>query len=118
MEKGHPQEDLAPPYPGPPMNYGGAVQQPGMYPQPGFSPAGPPPVYQGGMCSAPGCTCHSDSHDGNTSTARCPGTNRVPPLPADGPHQDRALTRPANLGHLWWPHPLWVLSLLLYPVLC
>ncbi|XP_034749444.1 lipopolysaccharide-induced tumor necrosis factor-alpha factor homolog isoform X2 [Etheostoma cragini] len=48
MEKGHPQQDLAPPYPGPPMNYGGAVQQPGMYPQPGFAPAGPPPVNQGG----------------------------------------------------------------------
>uniref|UniRef100_A0A3B5KL62 LITAF domain-containing protein n=1 Tax=Takifugu rubripes TaxID=31033 RepID=A0A3B5KL62_TAKRU len=48
MEKGHPPQDLAPPYPGPPMNYGSA---PGMYPQPGINPqpgpAPPPPGYQG-----------------------------------------------------------------------
>ncbi|XP_031168723.1 cell death-inducing p53-target protein 1 homolog isoform X1 [Sander lucioperca] len=53
MEKGYPPEDSAPPYPGPPINYGGAMQQPGMYPQPGFSPAAPPPVYQGGAPYAP-----------------------------------------------------------------
>ncbi|XP_034395170.1 cell death-inducing p53-target protein 1 homolog [Cyclopterus lumpus] len=54
MEKGYPPHESAPPYPGPPMNYGGAVQQPGMYPQPGFSPAAPPPaVYQGGVPFAP-----------------------------------------------------------------
>nr|ACQ58825.1 Lipopolysaccharide-induced tumor necrosis factor-alpha factor homolog [Anoplopoma fimbria] len=51
MEKGYPPQDSAPPYPGPPMNYGGAVQQPGMYPQ----PSGPPPaVYQGGVPYAVG----------------------------------------------------------------
>ncbi|XP_077397455.1 LITAF domain-containing protein-like isoform X2 [Festucalex cinctus] len=45
MEKAYPGQDSAPPYPGPPMNYGGAA------PPPGFQPAlnvGPPPVgYQG-----------------------------------------------------------------------
>ncbi|XP_070703934.1 cell death-inducing p53-target protein 1 homolog [Pempheris klunzingeri] len=50
MEKGYPPQESAPPYPGPPLNYGGAVPQPGMYPQPGFSPVAPPPVgYQGGV---------------------------------------------------------------------
>ncbi|XP_039979609.1 LITAF domain-containing protein-like isoform X2 [Xiphias gladius] len=42
MEKGYPPAESAPPYPGPPMNYGGAVPQPAMYPQPGSSSAGPP----------------------------------------------------------------------------
>uniref|UniRef100_A0AAQ5ZNK1 LITAF domain-containing protein n=2 Tax=Amphiprion ocellaris TaxID=80972 RepID=A0AAQ5ZNK1_AMPOC len=40
MEKG---EDPAPPYPGQPANYG-AAPPPGMYPQPGFIPAGAPPA--------------------------------------------------------------------------
>lgn len=40
MEKG---QESAPPYPGPPMNYG---------PQPGMYPPGPPPAgYQGGVWS-------------------------------------------------------------------
>uniref|UniRef100_H3BWM3 Uncharacterized protein n=1 Tax=Tetraodon nigroviridis TaxID=99883 RepID=H3BWM3_TETNG len=43
MEKGFPAQDSAPPYPGPPLNYGSA---PGMYPPPG--PVVPPPGYQGG----------------------------------------------------------------------
>lgn len=51
MEKGQPPQDLAPPYPGPPINYGSA---PGMFPQPGTNPqpglAAPPPGYQGGLC--------------------------------------------------------------------
>ncbi|XP_039979606.1 lipopolysaccharide-induced tumor necrosis factor-alpha factor homolog isoform X1 [Xiphias gladius] len=48
MEKGYPPAESAPPYPGPPMNYGGAVPQPAMYPQPGSSSAGPPLAgYQG-----------------------------------------------------------------------
>ncbi|XP_069005375.1 cell death-inducing p53-target protein 1 homolog [Embiotoca jacksoni] len=54
MEKGYPPQDSAPPYPGPPMSYGGAVPQPGMYPHPVFSPAAPPPAgYQGGAPFAP-----------------------------------------------------------------
>ncbi|XP_060945513.1 LITAF domain-containing protein-like [Limanda limanda] len=48
MEKGYPPQVSAPPYPGPPMNYGGMVHPQEMYPQPGFSPCAPPPVvYQG-----------------------------------------------------------------------
>lgn len=43
MEKG---QESAPPYPGPPMNYGGAGPQPGMYPQ-----VPPPGGYQGGLWS-------------------------------------------------------------------
>lgn len=63
MEKGHPPQESAPPYPGPPLNYGEAVPQPGMYPpqpgmyppQPGMypqsGPGAPPPAgYQGGLC--------------------------------------------------------------------
>ncbi|XP_026215143.1 LITAF domain-containing protein-like [Anabas testudineus] len=42
MDKGQPQ-DAAPPYPGPPMNYGGPM------PQPGFAPTAPPVGYQGGV---------------------------------------------------------------------
>ncbi|KAM8724320.1 lipopolysaccharide-induced tumor necrosis factor-alpha factor homolog isoform 1-T2 [Acanthopagrus schlegelii] len=54
MEKGYPPQEAAPPYPGPPMTYGGAPQ-PGMYPPPGVSPAGPPPAgYQGGPPMVPG----------------------------------------------------------------
>ncbi|XP_061604624.1 LITAF domain-containing protein-like [Phyllopteryx taeniolatus] len=46
MEKGYPGQESAPPYPGPPMNYGGAAPPPGLYPSPN---AGPPPIgYQGG----------------------------------------------------------------------
>lgn len=45
MEKGQPHE-TAPPYPGPPVNYGGTMPPPGFIP-----PAGPPPPgYQGGVC--------------------------------------------------------------------
>ncbi|XP_029014122.1 LITAF domain-containing protein-like [Betta splendens] len=48
MEKG--PVEAAPPYPGPPMNYGGAMPQPGFMP-----PAGPPPPgYQGGAPYPPG----------------------------------------------------------------
>ncbi|XP_071764200.1 lipopolysaccharide-induced tumor necrosis factor-alpha factor homolog [Centroberyx gerrardi] len=51
MEKGYPPQESAPPYPGPPINYGGAaVPQPGIYPQPGF-PASP--GYQGGVHPPP-----------------------------------------------------------------
>ncbi|XP_074552944.1 lipopolysaccharide-induced tumor necrosis factor-alpha factor homolog [Halichoeres trimaculatus] len=54
MEKGNPAQDCAPPYPGPPANYGGAVPQPGVYHQPGFYPAAPPPAgYQAGPPYAP-----------------------------------------------------------------
>uniref|UniRef100_UPI0037E81B98 cell death-inducing p53-target protein 1 homolog n=1 Tax=Semicossyphus pulcher TaxID=241346 RepID=UPI0037E81B98 len=38
MEKGNPPQESAPPYPGPPLNYGGAIPQPEMYPQPGSYP--------------------------------------------------------------------------------
>ncbi|XP_019958389.1 LITAF domain-containing protein-like [Paralichthys olivaceus] len=44
MEKAYPPQESSPPYPGPPMNYGGVAPPPEMYPQPGFSPAAPPPV--------------------------------------------------------------------------
>ena len=60
MEKGYAPDEAAPPYPGPPVNYGGMAPgpHPGMYPQPGYPPApGPPPQpgfqpgpYQGGEC--------------------------------------------------------------------
>lgn len=42
MEKGYTPQESAPPYPGPPGNYGPVMPQPGMYP--------PPPTvgYQGG----------------------------------------------------------------------
>ncbi|XP_057717475.1 LITAF domain-containing protein-like [Corythoichthys intestinalis] len=44
MEKGY--QETAPPYPGPPLNYGGAAYPPGVYPPPS---AGPPPAgFQGG----------------------------------------------------------------------
>lgn len=49
MEKAYPPQESAPPYPGPPLNYGGEMN-PGMYPQPGFSAVAPPPAaYQGGV---------------------------------------------------------------------
>ncbi|XP_019958386.1 LITAF domain-containing protein-like [Paralichthys olivaceus] len=48
MEKEYPPQVSAPPYPGPPMNYGGVVHPQDTYPQPGFSPGATPPVaYQG-----------------------------------------------------------------------
>ncbi|XP_056144255.1 cell death-inducing p53-target protein 1-like isoform X2 [Lampris incognitus] len=52
MEKGYQPQESAPPYPGPPVSYGGAAvgPQPGFSPQPGFpaSPGAPPHVgYQG-----------------------------------------------------------------------
>lgn len=56
MEKGYTTQETAPPYPGPPVNYGGEMPPPGMYPQPNFStsPAGPPPFgYQGDVPGAP-----------------------------------------------------------------
>ncbi|XP_018527634.1 lipopolysaccharide-induced tumor necrosis factor-alpha factor homolog [Lates calcarifer] len=54
MEKGYPPQESAPPYPGPPINYGGVPPQPGMYPQPGFIPAAPPPAgYHGGAPFTP-----------------------------------------------------------------
>ncbi|KAF0032594.1 hypothetical protein F2P81_014884 [Scophthalmus maximus] len=46
MEKGYPPNELAPPYPGPPVNYGYAVPPPEVYPQPCFSPAAPSGAYQ------------------------------------------------------------------------
>lgn len=47
MDKGYPPQQSAPPYPGPPLNYGG----PEMYPQPGYAPpAAPPGAYHGGLC--------------------------------------------------------------------
>ncbi|XP_022608297.1 cell death-inducing p53-target protein 1 homolog [Seriola dumerili] len=53
MEKGYPPQESAPPYPGPPMNYGPGPQ-PEMYPQLGFLPAAAPPAgYQGGAPFAP-----------------------------------------------------------------
>ncbi|KAM9746173.1 LITAF domain-containing protein-like isoform 2-T3 [Menidia menidia] len=53
MEKGYPSQEAAPPYPGPPVNYGGTFPQPGMYPQPGYPPATPQAGYQGGFAPAP-----------------------------------------------------------------
>ncbi|XP_068605768.1 lipopolysaccharide-induced tumor necrosis factor-alpha factor homolog [Brachionichthys hirsutus] len=53
MEKEYPPQEPAPPYPGPPMQYGGAMPQPAMYPtppQPGMYPAPPQP----GMYPPPG----------------------------------------------------------------
>ncbi|XP_008288457.1 lipopolysaccharide-induced tumor necrosis factor-alpha factor homolog isoform X2 [Stegastes partitus] len=45
MEKGNPPvNDPSPPYPDQPANYGGTAPPPGMYPQPGFPSAGPPPA--------------------------------------------------------------------------
>uniref|UniRef100_A0A146QZM6 Lipopolysaccharide-induced tumor necrosis factor-alpha factor n=2 Tax=Fundulus heteroclitus TaxID=8078 RepID=A0A146QZM6_FUNHE len=73
MEKG--PQDAAPPYPGPPMNYGGTAPQPGMYAQPGFAaqpgfPAQPgfaaqpgfPAGYQGGVAFAPATTVPAVTH--------------------------------------------------------
>ncbi|XP_056144256.1 cell death-inducing p53-target protein 1-like isoform X3 [Lampris incognitus] len=58
MEKGYQPQESAPPYPGPPVSYGGAAvgPQPGFSPQPGFpaSPGAPPHVgYQGDPCVYP-----------------------------------------------------------------
>ncbi|XP_041672990.1 lipopolysaccharide-induced tumor necrosis factor-alpha factor homolog [Cheilinus undulatus] len=63
MEKGYQPQDSAPPYPGPPMNYGGAVPppQPGVSPQPGFYPP-PPGGYQGGGPYAPAAPTTTVSH--------------------------------------------------------
>ncbi|KAI4822393.1 hypothetical protein KUCAC02_007944, partial [Chaenocephalus aceratus] len=47
MEQGYPPQQQTPPYPGPPMNYGGAMPQPGQHAQPGYYPAAPPPMHQG-----------------------------------------------------------------------
>jgi len=43
MEKGYPPQESTPPYPGPPMDYGSAM------PQPGHPPVPPPAGYQGGL---------------------------------------------------------------------
>uniref|UniRef100_A0A665UGQ1 LITAF domain-containing protein n=1 Tax=Echeneis naucrates TaxID=173247 RepID=A0A665UGQ1_ECHNA len=54
MEKGYPPQESAPPYPGPPMNYGAPGFQPEMHPHPGFiPPAAPPAGYHGGAPLAP-----------------------------------------------------------------
>ncbi|KAK5856428.1 hypothetical protein PBY51_008024 [Eleginops maclovinus] len=55
MEKGYPPQEQAPPYPGPPMNYGGAMPQPqpGPYAQPCYYPVSPPLVYHGNVAIAP-----------------------------------------------------------------
>lgn len=58
MDKGYPPQQSAPPYPGPPLNYGGPEMYPQpnyggpeMYPQPGYAPpAAPPGAYHGGLC--------------------------------------------------------------------
>ncbi|XP_037544253.1 LITAF domain-containing protein [Nematolebias whitei] len=51
MEKG---VESAPPYPGPPMNYG---------PQPGMYPPGPPPAgYQGGVAFPPATVAPAVTH--------------------------------------------------------
>uniref|UniRef100_A0A7N9AYE4 Cell death-inducing p53-target protein 1 homolog n=2 Tax=Mastacembelus armatus TaxID=205130 RepID=A0A7N9AYE4_9TELE len=53
MEKYPPQES-APPYPGPPLHYQGAVPQPLMYPEQCLYPSAPPPPgFQGGVPFAP-----------------------------------------------------------------
>uniref|UniRef100_A0A1A8KX48 LITAF domain-containing protein n=1 Tax=Nothobranchius kuhntae TaxID=321403 RepID=A0A1A8KX48_NOTKU len=74
MEKGGPPQDNAPPYPGPPVNYGGLnpqpgfTTQPGFPPQPGFSPQpGIPPAsspggYNGGVAFAPVPTAQAVTH--------------------------------------------------------
>ncbi|XP_056144257.1 cell death-inducing p53-target protein 1 homolog isoform X4 [Lampris incognitus] len=60
MEKGYQPQESAPPYPGPPVSYGGAAvgPQPGFSPQPGFpaSPGAPPHVGYQGAPAAPGHT--------------------------------------------------------------
>ncbi|XP_040918236.1 cell death-inducing p53-target protein 1 homolog [Toxotes jaculatrix] len=54
MQKGYPPQESAPPYPGPLLNYEGAMPNQQMYPQPGISPAAPPPAgYHGGVPFAP-----------------------------------------------------------------
>ncbi|KAM9746174.1 LITAF domain-containing protein-like isoform 1-T2 [Menidia menidia] len=52
MEKGYPHES-APPYPGPPMDNGGFVPYPGMYPQQGYPSAPPHGGYHGGFAPVP-----------------------------------------------------------------
>ncbi|XP_013867941.1 cell death-inducing p53-target protein 1 homolog [Austrofundulus limnaeus] len=55
MEKG---QESAPPYPGPPMNYGGGgPPQPGMYPQ-----VPPPGGYQGGVAFPPATVSPTVTH--------------------------------------------------------
>ncbi|XP_054891199.1 cell death-inducing p53-target protein 1 homolog [Poeciliopsis prolifica] len=77
MEKGTQPQDMAPPYPGPPLNYGGMAPQPGFPAQPGFMtqpgfpaepgfPAQPgfsaSPGYQGGVAFAPAVVTPAVSH--------------------------------------------------------
>ncbi|XP_020512084.1 cell death-inducing p53-target protein 1 homolog [Labrus bergylta] len=68
MEKGYPPQESAPPYPGPPLNYGGAAPQPEMYPQPGmcpqpgFYPTAPPAGYQAGVPYAPPAPAATVTH--------------------------------------------------------
>ncbi|XP_016896339.1 lipopolysaccharide-induced tumor necrosis factor-alpha factor homolog isoform X2 [Cynoglossus semilaevis] len=45
MEKGYPPHESAPPYPGPPMNYGAAAPPPGHAPLPGYGPSVPSSGY-------------------------------------------------------------------------
>ncbi|XP_029914500.1 lipopolysaccharide-induced tumor necrosis factor-alpha factor homolog [Myripristis murdjan] len=47
MDKGYPPAESAPPYPGPPLTYGGPAPPPGMYPQPCY-PASNAPYQQAG----------------------------------------------------------------------
>lgn len=79
MEKA--PHDAVPPYPGPPMNYGGTAPHPGMYPQPGYPAGQPPPPgfqtgpYQGGP--APGVYPPSPQYPAGPGAAVPPVTNVV-----------------------------------------
>ncbi|KAM6957777.1 lipopolysaccharide-induced tumor necrosis factor-alpha factor homolog [Aplochiton taeniatus] len=85
MEKGYPPQEASPPYPGPPLNYGGVAPtlSPGMHPQPVFpAAAGQPqqPGYQPG------------AYQGGPS----PGVYPPPPQFPSGP----AVTFPTTVTHV------------------
>ncbi|XP_028311465.1 lipopolysaccharide-induced tumor necrosis factor-alpha factor homolog isoform X2 [Gouania willdenowi] len=92
MEKPNPAHESAPPYPDPPMVYGGPVPGPGMYSQPGPYPgATPPPGYQEvpppGMYPHPGFTAGPPPHAGYQGVPQPgmypqPGYSPGPPPPA------------------------------------
>uniref|UniRef100_A0A3Q2PIU8 Lipopolysaccharide-induced tumor necrosis factor-alpha factor homolog n=1 Tax=Fundulus heteroclitus TaxID=8078 RepID=A0A3Q2PIU8_FUNHE len=96
MEKG--PQDAAPPYPGPPMNYGGTAPQPGMYAQPGF-PAG----YQGGMWSLLNCLVFPTSGVTNMVPAVTPNLTDIPGQTVCPHCQQSVLTHTEhNPGLLTW----------------
>ena len=52
-------------------------------------------------------SCSHQRGDDALSPGR-PGPGHMPALPTGGDHQDPARERADGLGHLWWPHHLWV----------